>query len=170
MKLKVFTMIYEPVAGFDDGAMQTFLQDKTVLSVQEHFFIHDQLPSWALLVTYRDNLARPAEGEPVAAVDVQPDGRAEVSKEDQPLFEALRSWRNERSKREAKPAYVLLTNRQLADVARLRPSTLEMLRQVQGIGDGKLQAFGEELVALVASTLLAMSSPAPSVPEPLPDD
>ena len=169
MKLKVFTMIYEPGDGFDDGAMHAFLQDKLVLSVQEHFFIHEQVPAWALLVSYRDN-ARPGERERTAGVDAQLDSRAEVAKEDQPLFDALRKWRNERSKREGRPAYILLTNRQLADVARLRPSTLEMLQHVQGIGEAKVQAFGEELLAVIARVVPSIPVVAPAAAEPSRDE
>ena len=79
------------------------------------------------------------------------DWRLEVAEQERPLFDALRTWRNARAERDGTPAYVLLTNRQLVDVCRVRPQGLEELRTVRGIGEAKAKSFGEELLAVVAA-------------------
>lgn len=49
--------------------------------------------------------------------------------------------------------YVLLTNRQLAEVARRRPTTLTALREVGGIGEAKAGRFGTDLLAVVVAAV-----------------
>lgn len=144
MKLKVFTLPFRPeLGGFDDAEVTQFLEGHVVLDVSEHFFVHEQSPTWALLVRYRE------EAQTGGLKRRQEDWRATLSKDEQPLFDALRRWRNERAKRDGRPAYVLLTNRQLAEVARIRPSSLEALSAVNGVGEARLQQLGEEILAVV---------------------
>lgn len=149
MKLRVFTLRLDPDTGaFDDGELQSFLENREALDVSEHFFVHERVPTLALLVRYRE-VARPA-GAP-AREGPRPDPAAELSGEDRPLYEALRKWRNERARRDGRPAYVLLTNRQVAEIARKRPGSLRALQELEGVGEGKARDLGEEMLALVAS-------------------
>jgi len=64
--------------------------------------------------------------------------------------EALRSWRADRARAEAKPAYVYLSDRTLEALCTAQPSSLAALASVKGIGPSKLDAYGEELLALIA--------------------
>ncbi|MGH9399890.1 MAG: RecQ family ATP-dependent DNA helicase [Thermoanaerobaculia bacterium] len=71
---------------------------------------------------------------------------------DSTLYEALKDWRRRESARRAVPAYVVLHDRTLAALAASRPSTLDALAQVPGIGPAKLEAYGRDLLALLAGT------------------
>jgi ATP-dependent DNA helicase RecQ len=158
MKLKLFTFRFSAEAGgFDDRALVEFLAEREALSVSDHFFVHEQVPTWALLVSYRDV---PRAGDPRPATEPRLDWRAELPEEARGLFDALRAWRNERARREGRPPYVLLTNRQMADVARARPGTLTALRAVPGLGEAKAASLGPDLLAIVAS-LPPGTAPAP---------
>ena len=168
MKLKVFTLRFDPDAGgFDDGALQDFLEGKEALAVHEHFFVHEQVPTWALLISYRE-VERP--GEPRRSYTARKDWRAELAEEDRPLYDALRLWRNELARRDGRPPYVLLTNRQLADITRLRPASQEALREVHGVGDAKCEALGEQVLALVQQTPPSAEAAAGEAVEEPPQD
>ncbi len=65
---------------------------------------------------------------------------------DRPLFEQLREWRKARAGSQGLAPYHILSDASLREVARRRPSTIEQLRLVYGIGDTKLREFGTELV------------------------
>jgi len=67
---------------------------------------------------------------------------------DQSLFEVLRKWRREEAQTRGVPPYVIFSDRTLRDVARSRPQTLLDLRGIYGIGDTKLEQFGEKLLQL----------------------
>jgi ATP-dependent DNA helicase RecQ len=76
-------------------------------------------------------------------------GMADLSREAQELFERLRTWRLEAARRHGVPAYVILHDATLREIARARPASLEMLRGIPGIGARKLEAYGAEIVGLV---------------------
>jgi ATP-dependent DNA helicase RecQ len=65
------------------------------------------------------------------------------------LVTALRTWRSDVARRHGVPAYVVLHDSTIDGIAIARPTTLEQLRGVAGIGDKKLEHYGEELTAMV---------------------
>jgi hypothetical protein len=64
---------------------------------------------------------------------------------------ALREWRSERASKEGKPPFLFLHDRTLEEMARCMPSSMTTLAQVNGIGPAKLESYGDELLAIVAS-------------------
>jgi superfamily II DNA helicase RecQ len=129
MKVAVFALRIDAEAGgFDDAELRAFVAAHDVLGVHDHMLHRDGEPVWALLLTYRD---RQRPGQPRApTTNRQAD--VEVPEADRALFDALRRWRNERAKCDGRPAYILFRNAQLADIARVRPTTLAALREVHG--------------------------------------
>ena len=73
----------------------------------------------------------------------------DVSDTNMALFDALRAWRREEAARQAVPPYVIFHDATLADIARDRPSSAAGLARVGGVGQGKLDRYGEVVLALV---------------------
>ena len=69
---------------------------------------------------------------------------------DSPLFSMLRNWRAEKAREQGVPAYVILHDRTLRELAALRPNSPEALLEVPGIGVAKAQRYGEALLELLA--------------------
>jgi ATP-dependent DNA helicase RecQ len=67
------------------------------------------------------------------------------------LLGILRAWRSEVARKRGVPAYVVLHDATIDGIAASRPTSLEQLRDIPGIGDKKLERYGRELIALVAS-------------------
>ena len=72
---------------------------------------------------------------------------------DAPLLQALKAWRTKQAKASGKPAYTVLHDRSLAEIAARRPETWTDLETVPGIGPAKLAKHGEALLAIVAEHL-----------------
>ena len=70
---------------------------------------------------------------------------------DPALHAALKAWRSEIARQRGVPAYVVLHDSTIDGIASSRPATLVELRGIAGIGDKKLEHYGEDLIALVAS-------------------
>jgi superfamily II DNA helicase RecQ len=68
-----------------------------------------------------------------------------------PLLEALQLWRRERAKQDAVPAYVVAHDAMLAAIADDRPNSMAQLRRIKGMGPVKLEQYGPEILAIVAS-------------------
>ncbi|CCD89334.1 ATP-dependent DNA helicase RecQ [Bradyrhizobium sp. ORS 285] len=68
---------------------------------------------------------------------------------DAPLLASLRAWRSEIARKRGVPAYVVLHDATIDGIASARPATLGQLRDIPGIGDKKLEHYGDELLALI---------------------
>jgi ATP-dependent DNA helicase RecQ len=71
---------------------------------------------------------------------------------DEALFESLRKFRRDLAAARGVPPYIILGDRSLREVARLRPQTLTELRDVYGIGDKKLADLGPQILAVVSAS------------------
>src|SRR5207237_522432 len=67
--------------------------------------------------------ARPAR-EKAPREDYQP----QIAAADQPLFEAVRKWRNARAREERVKPFALFNNKQLEDLVNAKPTTADSLR------------------------------------------
>jgi DNA helicase-2/ATP-dependent DNA helicase PcrA len=69
---------------------------------------------------------------------------------DPDLAQRLRAWRLEQAMSQGVPAYVVFNDRTLESLASMRPSTAPALLEVPGIGPAKLEAYGDDLLDLIA--------------------
>jgi ATP-dependent DNA helicase RecQ len=77
------------------------------------------------------------------------EGEDPLTPDDEILFEALRTWRKAEADERAVPAYVIFDNKTLRGIARSRPSTIDQLADVKGVGAAKLETYGEAVLRLV---------------------
>jgi ATP-dependent DNA helicase RecQ len=73
-----------------------------------------------------------------------------VSAADSTLFEALRAWRAGLAREQGVPAYVILHDKTLRELAARRPASLDDLLGVPGIGQAKIDRYGKALLLLMA--------------------
>jgi ATP-dependent DNA helicase RecQ len=71
---------------------------------------------------------------------------------DPSLIGALRAWRSEVARTRGVPAYVVLHDATIDGIASSRPTTSGQLRNIPGIGEKKLEHYGDELIALVKAS------------------
>ena len=76
----------------------------------------------------------------------------EVPIHDRTLFEALRNWRKSEAGRQHVPPYVIFHDRTLLDIASGRPTTSSALAKTGGVGQGKLERYGEAVLQVVRDT------------------
>jgi DNA helicase-2/ATP-dependent DNA helicase PcrA len=75
-----------------------------------------------------------------------------------PTDEALRAWRLERSRADGVPAYVVLSNATVAEIAKAQPRNPRELSRISGIGPTKLERYGEDILRIVNSSLADASA------------
>jgi DNA helicase II / ATP-dependent DNA helicase PcrA len=68
----------------------------------------------------------------------------------QELVDALKAWRLERSRADGVPAFVVLHDKTLDEIADLKPTSLVKLARVEGIGPKKLDLYGEDILKVIA--------------------
>ena len=142
-----------PVIGGDEAEeLNRFLRSVRVLNVHREFVSHGDASFWAVAVEYLPGEAG-SRGKREAGAE-RVDFRAVLSPEDFSLFARLREWRKEVGVAEGVPVYTIFTNEQLAEMARRRPSTRTALAEVDGIGKGRIEKYGEAVLGVVAEVPL----------------
>jgi ATP-dependent DNA helicase RecQ len=107
---------------------------------------------------------RPSRAAPetlLDATEAQPSDQDDV---DRALFERLKRWRGEQARRQQVPAYVVLHNSHLEEIAARKPQSTHELGSIKGIGLRRAARYGDELLALVRGEEAAAyeQDPAPS--------
>jgi DNA helicase-2/ATP-dependent DNA helicase PcrA len=75
--------------------------------------------------------------------------RARLSADDAVLFDALRAWRLERAREEKVSPFIVAYDTVIAEIAERRPTSERELLEVPGIGPGKVERYGADILAIV---------------------
>ncbi|MCW5297439.1 DNA helicase RecQ [Herbaspirillum lusitanum] len=73
----------------------------------------------------------------------------DLSTEEQTIFDKLRWWRVETARKHNVPAYVIFHDATMREIAKAKPSSLDDLRGVTGVGEKKLETYGAEIISLI---------------------
>jgi ATP-dependent DNA helicase RecQ len=121
------------------GALKLTDSARGVLKGETKVMLREQAPGTRIRATRtksrRGDLA-PAANAPQGDVDPE-------------LRTRLRTWRSNIARERGVPAYVVLHDATIDGIVRAWPTTLDELRGVPGIGDKKLEHYGEQLLRLV---------------------
>jgi len=95
-------------------------------------------------VAMRRAVARPGRSR-------RPAASARVEGVDASLLDQLKAWRLAEARAQGVPAYVILHDRTLAEIARQRPRDVDALGGISGIGARKLERYGSALLGLTSA-------------------
>jgi len=70
---------------------------------------------------------------------------------DSELFEAMRALRKSIAEARGLPPYTVFSDATLRELARSRPSTMQKMRMIYGVGEKKLADFGEKFLGVITS-------------------
>ncbi|MRW93315.1 DNA helicase RecQ [Duganella sp. FT80W] len=73
----------------------------------------------------------------------------DLSTDEQKIFDRLRSWRMGTAREHNVAAYIIFNDATLREIAKARPTALDDLRGISGVGEKKLASYGEEIVDLI---------------------
>src|SRR5207247_2109123 len=134
-------------ADLRDWMYQLIGQEVLLQVGDEYPKLHLNAASWEVMKGQRKvrlvQLARKEQAEKSKAETVSWEGV------DRGLFETLRSLRKQLAEERKVPPYVIFSDATLRELARMRPSSLERMRLVYGIGDAKLRDFGKRFLDLI---------------------
>jgi ATP-dependent DNA helicase RecQ len=91
---------------------------------------------------------------------------------DRVLFEQLRTLRRRLAEERSVPAYLIFSDKTLRELACVCPSSRERMKNLYGVGEAKLQAFGDIFLTVIADYCRANGKsfdlPLPAAPAPTP--
>jgi superfamily II DNA helicase RecQ len=65
------------------------------------------------------------------------------------IFEGLREWRRKEARRRRTPAFRILKDRTLREIATRQPATRDELLSIHGVGLRVLEKFADQILAVV---------------------
>ena len=160
MNIRIFNLPFSlAMGGFDDTEVRAFTSDKQVETIKDHAFMHNGVPHLSLVVLYHSSDS--GISVPMEKNRAKPDEewRKKLTPEATPLFNSLREWRSERAKTEGAPPYFICTNKQLVDIITNRPDSLNQLSKIEGIGQGKLEKYGKDILVILGTNVGTSSVP-----------
>ena len=147
MPYRIFTV---PIAQ-PDGAIQElnqFLATHQVVEVDRQFCPNDGQPFWTFCINYATGSGNPLISR---AGTGKVDYKEVLNEDDFAVFARLRELRKQIAEEMSVPVFAVLTNAQLAEMAKRRVSSLADLRQIAGIGDKKAESFGNRFLKNIAA-------------------
>lgn len=143
MNIRIFT-----VSIFDDGKMQEelnkFLSGNKVLDVEQQMVQHEKGAYWCFCVKY---LERAGNYTKSSNTKKRVDYREKLDEATFKKFSKLREIRKQIAAKDAVPAYMVFTDEELAALAELPVVTKQEMLKIKGIGDKKVEKYGEQMIA-----------------------
>ena len=96
----------------------------------------------------------------IKAAPRRPAVKTLVNEEDEPLLAALKAQRRALAEAARVPAYVIFPDRTLIEMAEARPTTLDEMARINGVGAKKLDRYGATFLAVITG-----EAPAPEHPK-----
>jgi superfamily II DNA helicase RecQ len=133
-----------------EAELNAFLARHRVVTVERRFVECGLESFWGLCVDY-------LVGEPGGGVNHGAPGRAErkidykelLTPEQFEIFAKLRDLRKQLAEKEAVPVYAIFTNEQMAAMVQKNPNSRAELREIDGIGEAKVEKYAEPFLALL---------------------
>jgi ATP-dependent DNA helicase RecQ len=92
---------------------------------------------------------RVAAGGAAGAAGAAKPAAAELTPEQEAVFDELRAWRGATAKEQGVPAYVVFHDATLRAIAVTAPATLGELAAINGVGESKLAKYGEGILGVL---------------------
>ncbi len=152
LERKVFDRLIDGMerAGVVDTTYETFDKDGQTIRYRSARLA---MPMGRLPMDWVDTVQVEQERVPVKAATVKATAKAKAKAAlaaepvNQALLGELKAWRKARAQLEGVPAFLVLSDAVLTELARARPTTRDKLAAIHGIGPKNLAKYGAELLA-----------------------
>jgi len=153
VQVRFFTV---PVHGGGDAAaeLNQFLNNHRILSIDRQLVADAANSAWAVCVSFDHVTVTqlvPARG---GTRPDKVDYKEVLTAPQFAVFARLRALRKELADKEGVPAYALFTNDQMAQIIQRGVSDVSGLRGIQGIGDARVEKYGQAFLSVLREAAL----------------
>jgi superfamily II DNA helicase RecQ len=145
MQIKIYTI---PMIGGEaiNDEMNVFLRSKRILQEEHQLVVNGQGSFWSFCIKYIEDAA------------IEERNRLERGKIDYrevldelsfKRFARMRELRKQLAQEDGIPAYAIFTDEEMAGVAKLSDLTLSKMKSVRGIGDKKVEKYGQRFLTFL---------------------
>jgi len=141
MKIKFFTIPINAVESFEKE-INAFLSTHEVVETEKHLMQSAGQAYWCIYVVYTDSKSYIYNDSSAPKIDY----KSILTTPEFERFEKLRIIRKELSKDDAVSAFLIATNEEIAEIAKLENLTLAKLKKIKGFGEKKAEKYGKRII------------------------
>jgi len=150
MQVKLFnTRIDADTLVADQQAINSFMETVTVKNTATQF-VNGSPDFWSILIFYES--AEAETPKKIKTKDIEkPATNPEtvLSEEQNQILGALKTWRKDRATELQLAEFMIFPNATLDALARTKPRSTDELSKVKGIGQAKINSYGDDLMAIL---------------------
>jgi len=122
---------------FLEDDINRFCLNKRILSYKPEFFKNGERAYWTVFIEYEQVLAGVNQSN------------ENLTDEQRLFYKRLKQWRRQKAEETGVPVYIICKNKQLEDIVKKSPKTIESLKMINGFGKKKIESYGKQLITLV---------------------
>jgi superfamily II DNA helicase RecQ len=149
MQFKTF-VIPSDDAGAQMEELNRFLRSHRVLEVEKHFHSTEKGAGWYFCVKYMEA----ALGTGGSAIPTKIDYKNLLDEKNFAKFSKYREIRKQMATEDAIPAFAIFTDEELSGIAKLEVLDLKSMQTVKGVGEKKIERFGNRFITLLTNIKL----------------
>jgi superfamily II DNA helicase RecQ len=143
MNIRVFNIrLSKEFCIIDQNRMNEFLDTVEVKLSATNFVTNGTVDYWSAVVFYEPKKVAKEKNMVPFLVD-------DLTDEEQKIFKALRSWRNDLAEKLGWSSFRICNNTHLANIAKSNPKSMEELEKVAGFGTARTQKYGDAILAVL---------------------
>ncbi|WP_299548608.1 HRDC domain-containing protein [Seonamhaeicola sp.] len=154
MKIKVFNIrLSKEHLESDQNKVNAFLEHVD-MKKSSTSLIEGKTNYWSLIVHYlkKDQTAPDQEVKPENHKTETKKPKlteSDLSQEELIIADSPKQWRKDKSQKEMRPSYMILSNADIYSVAKDKPSDFSELLNVHGFGEKKVEKYGDDIISLL---------------------
>lgn len=142
MQIQIFTIPLHDHASHAEE-MNKFLRSHNIINIDKQLINIGINSFWTFCVRYLDGYILP-----VANTTEKTDYKEVLDPEVFSKYSVLRDCRKEIADKNGVPVYVIFTNEELANIAKMEEIKVENVSKIKGIGAKKMEKYGSELIGM----------------------
>ena len=141
MQIKLFTI---PVLNIEEHneELNKFLRMHNIMDIEKELIQINNSAYWCFYIHYVKNSTNK-----ITSAKEKIDYKKVLKEEEFKIFSKLRELRKAISIEEAISAYLIFTDAELAEIAKMKEPTINNIRKIKGIGDKKAEKYGERFLS-----------------------
>ncbi len=142
MQIQIFTIpVFGNAAATDE--MNRFLRSHAVVDIEKQFIPNGNNSCWTFCVRYMSGVTQPQTGK-----SEKLDYKEILDADTFAKYMLLRDCRKEIALKHSVPVYLVFTNEELANIARMPEIKTGELKRIQGVGLKRVEKYGSGLIEM----------------------
>ncbi len=141
MKIKFYTIPISTVENIEKE-LNGFLSTHKIVEMEKHLIQSNGQAYWCIYIGYIEQgktIYTKRRGDPIDYMKILPE-------KERIKYDQLRTVRKEIAKEEAVSAFVVATNAELAEIAKLETITVAGMKKISGFGEKKAGKYAKNII------------------------